>query len=254
MIWLVIRVSGCRPPMGRVLAGRVMSTVSAALRAASSACFTLSAAASYSAWTLAFSSLMILPMAGRSSGATERRFFIRAGILPFLLRYSCQKVASVSLEETWPRLSSACFASSSIIACMDVLSFSFVLFSGQQKSSVPCPGLLKGPAKGTKLIKFTAPRYHPVSARLFRKPCGAQNAVTGRTVRPYCRSGRPLGSELQPAPARKPSQPVKLLSLLRCACLLSPSLRLEYSGRGHFDNREPSYHILGRFASTAGRF
>ena len=116
---------------------------------------------------------------------------------------------------------------------MDVLSFSFVLFSGQQKSSVPCPGLLKGPAKGTKLIKFTAPRYHPVSARLFRKPRGAQNAVTGRTVRPYCRSGRPLGSELQPAPARKPSQPVKLLSLLRCACLLSPSLRLEYSGRGH---------------------
>ena len=105
--------------------------------------------------------------------------------------------------------------------------------SGQQKSSVPCPGLLKGPAKGTKLIKFTAPRYHPVSARLFRKPCGAQNAVTGRTVRPYCRSDRPLGSELQPAPARKPSQPVKLLSLLRCACLLSPSLRLEYSGRGH---------------------
>jgi hypothetical protein len=98
---------------------------------------------------------------------------------------------------------------------MDVLSFSFVLFSGQQKSSVPCPGLLKGPAKGTKLIKFTAPRYHPVSARLFRKPRGAQNAVTGRTVRPYCRSGRPLGSELQPAPARKPSQPVKLLSLLQ---------------------------------------
>lgn len=123
-----------------------------------------------------------------------------------------------------------------------------------KKSSVPCPGLLKGPAKGTKLIKFTAPRYHPVSARLFRKPCGAQNAVTGRTVRPYCRSGRPLGSELQPAPARKPSQPVKLLSLLRCACLLSPSLRLEYSGRGHFDNRESSYHILGRFASGAGRF
>ena len=34
------------------------------------------------------SSLMILPMAGRSSGATERRFFISAGILPFLLRYS----------------------------------------------------------------------------------------------------------------------------------------------------------------------
>jgi len=34
---------------------------------------------------------------------------------------------------------------------MDVLSFSFVLFSGQQKGSVPCPGLLKGPAKGTKL-------------------------------------------------------------------------------------------------------
>ena len=137
---------------------------------------------------------------------------------------------------------------------MDVLSFSFVLFSGQQKSSVPCPGLLKGPAKGTKLIKFTAPRYHPVSARLFRKPCGAQNAVTGRTVRPYCRSGRPLGSELQPAPARKPSQPVKLLSLLRCACLLSPSLRLEYSGRGHFDNREPSYHILGRFARASAIF
>ena len=46
-------------------------------------------------------------------------------------------------------------------------------------------------------------------------------------------SGQPLGSELQPAPARKPSQPVKLLSLLRCARLLSPSLRLEYSGRGH---------------------
>ncbi len=36
----------CRPPMGRVLAGRVISTVSAALRAASSACFTVSAAAS----------------------------------------------------------------------------------------------------------------------------------------------------------------------------------------------------------------
>ena len=46
-------------------------------------------------------------------------------------------------------------------------------------------------------------------------------------------SGQPLGSELQPAPARKPSQPVKPLSLLRCARLLSPSLRLEYSGRGH---------------------
>ena len=25
-------------------------------------------------------------------------------------------------------------------------------------------------------------------------------------------------------------------------------------GRGHFDNRESSYHILGRFASGAGRF
>ena len=36
----------------------------------------------------------------RSSGATVRRFFIRAGILPFLLRYSCQKDASVSLLET----------------------------------------------------------------------------------------------------------------------------------------------------------
>ena len=43
---------------------------------------------------------MILPMAGRSSGATERRFFISVGILPFLLRYSCQNEASVSLEET----------------------------------------------------------------------------------------------------------------------------------------------------------
>ena len=84
--------------------------------------------------------------------------------------------------------------------------------------------------------------------------CNYKSHQIGRTVRPYCRSGRPLGSELQPAPARKPSQPVKLLSLLRCACLLSPSLRLEYSGRGHFDNRESSYHILGRFASTAGRF
>ena len=72
----------------------------AALRAASSAAFTFSAAASYSACTLALSSLMILPMAGRSSGATVRRFFIRAGILPFLLRYSCQKDASVSLLET----------------------------------------------------------------------------------------------------------------------------------------------------------
>ena len=66
-------------------------------------------------------------------------------------------------------------------------------------------------------------------------------------------SGQPLGSELQPAPARKPSQPVKLLSLLRCARLLSPSLRLEYSGRSH-DDYESSYHISSRFASGAGRF
>ena len=101
-----------------------------------------------------------------------------------------------------------------------------------KKASSPARPLVR-PGKRDEALTFHSsavpPSFRPAHASLG----GAQNAVTGRTVRPYCRSGRPLGSELQPAPARKPSQPVKLLSLLRYACLLSPSLRLEYSGRGH---------------------
>lgn len=106
----------------------------------------------------------------------------------------------------------------------------FVLMSGvQQKSSVPCP---ISQAKGTKLLILSSavpPGFHPCTdaGRLSERRNGAW---------PFCTtavSHRPLRSELQHRYIRKPSQPVKLLSLLRCACLLSPSLRLEYSGRGH---------------------
>ena len=106
----------------------------------------------------------------------------------------------------------------------------FVLMSGvQQKSSVPCP---ISQAKGTKpliLSSAVPPGFHPCTdaGRLSERRNGAW---------PFCTtavSHRPLRSELQHRYTRKPSQPVKLLSLLRCARLLSPSLRLEYSGRGH---------------------
>ena len=93
MIWLVTSVNG-RPPTERVLAGRVISTVSAALRAASSALLHGLGGGIVVCLHLLLEFVDDLPMAGRSSGATVRRFFIRAGILPFLLRYSCQKGAS----------------------------------------------------------------------------------------------------------------------------------------------------------------
>ena len=140
-------------------------------------------------------------MAGRSSGATVRRFFIRAGILPFLLRYSCQKVASVSLEETWPRLSSACFASSSIIACMDVLSFSFVLFSGQQKSSVPLPRPPERPGKRDEAHKIHSsavpPGFRPALSQAARRSKRRNGAH-----RPALLSFRPAARERTSACAR----------------------------------------------------
>lgn len=99
----------------------------------------------------------------------------------------------------------------------------FVLMSGvQQKSSVPCP---ISQAKGTKLLILSSavpPGFHPCTdaGRLSERRNGAW---------PFCTtavSHRPLRSELQHRYTRKPSQPVKLLSLLCTPCLLSPSLRL----------------------------
>jgi len=99
----------------------------------------------------------------------------------------------------------------------------FVLMSGvQQKSSVPCP---ISQAKGTKLLILSSavpPGFHPCTdaGRLSERRNGAW---------PFCTtavSHRPLRSELQHRYTRKPSQPVKLLSLPCTPCLLSPSLRL----------------------------
>ena len=99
----------------------------------------------------------------------------------------------------------------------------FVLMSGvQQKSSVPCP---ISQAKGTKLLILSSavpPGFHPCTdaGRLSERRNGAW---------PFCTtavSHRPLRSELQHRYTRKPSQPVKLLSLPCTPYLLSPSLRL----------------------------
>ena len=118
----------------------------------------------------------------------------------------------------------------------------FVLMSGvQQKSSVPCP---ISQAKGTKLLILSSavpPGFHPCTdaGRLSERRNGAW---------PFCTtavSHRPLRSELQHRYIRKPSQPVKLLSLLCTPCLLSPSLRL---GVFRFYNQELCYHISGQFA------
>ena len=88
----------------------------------------------------------------------------------------------------------------------------FVLMSGvQQKSSVPCP---IPQAKGTKLLILSSavpPGFHPCTdaGRLSERRNGAW---------PFCTtavSHRPLRSELQHRYTRKPSQPVKLLSLLQ---------------------------------------
>jgi len=92
----------------------------------------------------------------------------------------------------------------------------------QQKSSVPCP---ISQAKGTKLLILSSavpPGFHPCTdaGRLSERRNGAW---------PFCTtavSHRPLRSELQHRYTRKPSQPVKLLSLPCTPCLLSPSLRL----------------------------
>ena len=119
----------------------------------------------------------------------------------------------------------------------------FVLMSGaQQKSSVPCPA--KGQTKGTKLLILSSavpPGFHPYTGagRLSERRNGAW---------PFCTtavSHRPLRSELQHRYTRKPSQPVKLLSLPCTPCLLSPSLRL---GVFRFYNQELCYHISGQFA------
>ena len=118
----------------------------------------------------------------------------------------------------------------------------FVLMSGvQQKSSVPCP---ISQAKGTKLLILSSavpPGFHPCTdaGRLSERRNGAW---------PFCTtavSHRPLRSELQHRYTRKPSQPVKLLSLPCTPCLLSPSLRL---GVFRFYNQELCYHISGQFA------
>ena len=118
----------------------------------------------------------------------------------------------------------------------------FVLMSGvQQKSSVPCP---ISQAKGTKLLILSSavpPGFHPCTdaGRLSERRNGAW---------PFCTtavSHRPLRSELQHRYTRKPSQPVKLLSLPCTPYLLSPSLRL---GVFRFYNQELCYHISGQFA------
>ena len=81
------------------------------------------------ACTFCFSSLIALPMAGRCAGSTVRSCFIKAGTCPFLLRYFCQKAASVSLEATCARSASACRDSSSMISCIVFLSFCVLIQS-----------------------------------------------------------------------------------------------------------------------------
>ena len=143
---------------------------------------------------------MALPMAGRWAGSTVRSCFIRAGTCPFLLRYFCQKAASVSLEATCARSASACRASSSMIACIHFLSFvqNGNLRFGTEQKRAPPPGRHCQPRDGALLLNSVVPPKFRAGARSARH----SNAVTGHAVPHYRAAGRgrrsrgPLGSEL----------------------------------------------------------
>src|SRR5699024_8453491 len=143
---------------------------------------------------------MALPMAGRWAGSTVRSCFIRAGTCPFLLRYFCQKAASVSLEATCARSASACRASSSMIACIHFLSFvqNGNLRFGTEQKRAPPPGRHCQPRDGALLLHSVVPPKFRAGAKSARH----SNAVTGHAVPHYRAAGRgrrsrgPLGSEL----------------------------------------------------------
>ena len=130
---------------------------------------------------------------------------------------------------------------------MEILSFSVRVFkAGQQKRPRPLPGHFwpdkRDEAFANPMLRGTT-RFPPAQGQAaLKRRNGAQPSCASG---PQSRSRRPLRSELQPARTRKPSQPVKLLSLPCGTDLLSPSLRL---GVFRFYNQELCYHISGQFA------
>ena len=169
-------------------------------------------------------------MAGRSAASTVRSCFIRAGTCPFLLRYFCQKAASVSLEATCARSASACRASSSMISCIIFLSFclSGVSLFGTEQKRAPSPGR-QTPAKGRSPVKYSVV---PPKFRAGCESCAALSAcngarrpaLPGRFAKAAFPAGR-SGANFRAAAAWGPLQPVEPLSVPGAQRVLSPSSR-----------------------------
>ena len=176
-------------------------------------------------------SLMVLPAAGRSFLGTSRRPFIRAGTLPFLPRYFCQKAESSSLPAHSGSVGfQLLLQRADFFFHSTPLTFSVVQTDTLKKRPRPWP---KG--QWDEAVCNT-PRYHPYSAgnttaALVSAGNGAGPSRVTWHERKLCppRFARATRSELRRSAVRGIFQPVGPLSAVpRCAAsgllrLLSPS-------------------------------